>query len=229
MNNIFPSEIVLKRGSHELPSDGSCAMEVAVLASGFSWSKIRCAHDLPPCFSRVIGGYTIGLNDSMYNEERQKLLKYVTRMGGSADTPVVELNRLEYLVMNAAKPAAVSALMVSGLLREAERADATNTIAEFSTVALDCYRRGYNSLIGYDYIDYVLFNAGKSVDEHDIALRANYIAATIDYASYVAEIKLNKFDWQPYLDALEGALNIGKQADPIEVKNIERAVKVLVA
>lgn len=33
------------------------------------------------------------------------------------------------------------------------------------------------------------------------------------------------FDWQSYLDVLEGALNIGKQADSVQRENIEKQLK----
>ena len=141
MNNIFPSEIVLKRGSHELPSDGSCAMEVAVLAAGFGWHQIVGPFGLPLCFSRVLGSYVIRLNDTMPDYPRQKLMKYVERLGSTADTPEIELERTEYLAMNAAKPAAVCALMASEFFEHAEKIGAANTFTEFRDVMLGSYDR----------------------------------------------------------------------------------------
>lgn len=185
----FLTTISLKRGSHELPSEGSCAMEVAALAAGYEWRKVQSAADLPPCMSRVIGAYVIGLNDEMPDDERQKLLKYVTRMSGTRGTAAEEQARAEHLVMHAAKPAAVSALRSAGLNAEAENVAKATTLAGLEEAA----------------------HAARTA------------------ASVASRALGPQFSWQPYLDALEGALAIGPQSPEIETAEVQRRVAVLEA
>lgn len=90
----------LLAGSHEFPgpSGGTCINEAALVAAGFPYKSVQSAHDMPACFSRVISAFAIGLNDGFSNAERQRLIPFVTRLAGSADSREVEQKRAEYLV-----------------------------------------------------------------------------------------------------------------------------------
>ncbi len=210
MNDLpFPQSIKLKKGSHELPSEGSCAMEVAILAAGYAWEQVNSASDLPPCMSRVLGAYVIRLNDSMPDAQRQRLLSFVTRMSGTAGTPEVELKRAEYLVMNAAKPAAVFALRSAGLHDAALRVQSANTIEELGATSEAARAASW----------------AASEAASEAARAASWAAseaaswAAIWAASEAARVASEaaiEFDWDPYLEALEGALAIGPKAPPIE-------------
>src|SRR5215204_1576943 len=81
----------LKRGSHVFPGKdgGTCINEAAVVATGFEYRPITSAEQMPDCFSRPICRFAMTLNDQANDEERQRLLPYVTRLA-CADKPEVE-------------------------------------------------------------------------------------------------------------------------------------------
>jgi hypothetical protein len=88
----------LKRGSHYFPGPdgGTCINEAAIVAAGFKYRPISSAWDMPKCFSRPICELAMQLNDEAGDEERQRLLPYVTRLA-CADTPEIELLRATYI------------------------------------------------------------------------------------------------------------------------------------
>lgn len=90
----------LLHGSHEFPgpSGGTCINEAALVAAGFDYRSVGSASDMPACFSRPISQFAIRLNDSFSDTDRQRLIPFVTRLAGSADTPEIELRRVEYLI-----------------------------------------------------------------------------------------------------------------------------------
>jgi hypothetical protein len=77
----------LLAGSHDFPGKdgGTCINEAAALAAGYKYCRISKLGDCPPCFSWAIARYTITLNDSMNDEDRQKLLPFVARLAGTRD------------------------------------------------------------------------------------------------------------------------------------------------
>src|SRR5919205_491349 len=88
----------LKRGSHPFPGPdgGTCINEAALVAAGFEYRPIFGAWQMPHCFSRPICRLALQLNDMASDEERQRLLPYVTRLA-CADTPEVERKRSAYI------------------------------------------------------------------------------------------------------------------------------------
>jgi hypothetical protein len=88
----------LKAGSHPFPGPdgGTCINEAALVAAGFAYKPITHVRQMPRCFSRPICEYAMWLNDQASDEERQRLLPYVTRLA-CADTPEIEQKRAEYL------------------------------------------------------------------------------------------------------------------------------------
>ncbi len=89
----------LKVGSHLFPSKdgGTCINEAALVAAGFEYQPIPTVEDMPECFSRPICKYAMWLNDYANDQERQRLLPYVTRLA-CADTPKVERRRAAYIL-----------------------------------------------------------------------------------------------------------------------------------
>src|SRR4028118_2179305 len=81
----------LKRGSHYFPGKdgGTCINEAALVAAGFEYRRIDSVHQMPECFSRPICALAMSLNDFCTDEQRQRLLPYVTRLA-CADTPDIE-------------------------------------------------------------------------------------------------------------------------------------------
>jgi hypothetical protein len=88
----------LKEGSHPFPGKdgGTCINEAALVAAGFEYRPIRHAGEMPDCFSRPICALAMKLNDDACDEERQRLLPFVTRLA-CADTPDVECERETYI------------------------------------------------------------------------------------------------------------------------------------
>jgi hypothetical protein len=91
----------LLRGSHDFPGKdgGTCINEAAVVAAGFDYRRIGNVTQMPSCFSRPICEFAMFLNDQVSNEERQRLLPFVTRLA-CADTEEVEQQRQRYISSN---------------------------------------------------------------------------------------------------------------------------------
>lgn len=70
--------IKLDEGSHNSFEEGHCAMEVV------SWLAGQGFTDAPGCASRVLTKYTINLNDTWKEADRQRLVPLLPRMVGTA-------------------------------------------------------------------------------------------------------------------------------------------------
>jgi hypothetical protein len=88
----------LKKGSHRFPGPdgGTCINEAAVIAAGFPYQSVRQIETMPACFSRPICRLAMWLNDEATDEERQRLLPFVTRLA-CADTREVEQQRAAHI------------------------------------------------------------------------------------------------------------------------------------
>jgi hypothetical protein len=88
----------LKKGSHPFPgpNGGTCINEAALVAAGYPYRRINAVRQMPACFSRPICDYAMWLNDTFSDEDRQRLLPYVTRLA-CADTPEIEKKRTNYI------------------------------------------------------------------------------------------------------------------------------------
>jgi hypothetical protein len=88
----------LKAGSHRFPGrdGGTCINEAAVVAAGFEYMPVRSVAEMPDCFSRPICQLAMRLNDEADDDERQRLLPYVTRLA-CADDRDVERQRRAYI------------------------------------------------------------------------------------------------------------------------------------
>ncbi len=88
----------LKAGSHRFPGPdgGTCINEAALVAAGFDYKPICIVEQMPKCFSRPICRLAMRLNDMASDEERQRLLPYVTRLA-CADTKKIEKAREAYI------------------------------------------------------------------------------------------------------------------------------------
>jgi hypothetical protein len=88
----------LKVGSHTFPGKdgGTCINEAAIVAAGFDYQPVKSVDETPPCFSRPICRLAMRLNDEADDEQRQRLLPFVTRLA-CADTEGVERVRALYI------------------------------------------------------------------------------------------------------------------------------------
>jgi len=88
----------LQPGSHKFPGPdgGTCINEAAIVAAGFAYQPVRCIEEMPACFSRPICRLAMRLNDEATDEQRQRLLPFVTRLA-CADTEQVEWEREAFI------------------------------------------------------------------------------------------------------------------------------------
>jgi hypothetical protein len=72
--------IHLAKGYHRAKTPGEwCLMEAAAYIAGEPWS------DHPKCVSTVLTAYGMALNDSLDDDQRQKLIPFIPRMLGTAN------------------------------------------------------------------------------------------------------------------------------------------------
>lgn len=72
--------IHLAKGYHPIKTPGEwCLMEAAAYIAGEPWS------DHPKCVSTVLTAYGMALNDSLDDDQRQKLIPFIPRMLGTAN------------------------------------------------------------------------------------------------------------------------------------------------
>jgi len=88
----------LKPGSHTFPGQdgGTCINEAAIVAAGFAYQPVKSVDEMPACFSRPICRLAMRLNDEATDEQRQRLLPFVTRLA-CADTEQIERERALYI------------------------------------------------------------------------------------------------------------------------------------
>ncbi|MGU3538720.1 hypothetical protein [Methylobacterium sp. A54F] len=131
-------------GSHDFPGPdgGTCINEAAVVAAGLPYRAIRGSDDCPPCFSRPLAAYALGLNDAMPDAERPRLMAFVLRLSGSADTPEVEAARTAFLARESVRRILPPLLDRAGLAGHAARCEAAADLADAVSAAEAAAWRG---------------------------------------------------------------------------------------
>lgn len=126
----------LLKGSHEFPGPdgGTCINEAAIVAAGLPYRQISATEDCPPCFSRPLAAYALGLNDAMPDGERARLMAFVLRLSGSADRPEIEAKRMEFLAIQSVRRILPPLLDRAGLPALAARCEAVED-AEAAKIA----------------------------------------------------------------------------------------------
>ena len=88
--------LTLKKGNHRSPDEGMCVMEAVAMLDGGKFT------DTPKCASPVIGAFLRNWNDSLPDDQRQELKRYIIPLVGSAGTAAQEEQRswmaLDWLV-----------------------------------------------------------------------------------------------------------------------------------
>ena len=134
-NHILNWELL--SGSHNFPGPdgGTCINEAAIVAAGFKYKIVKSADDCPPCFSKVISSYLIGLNDSMPHDLRQELLMpFVVRLSGTADSADIEEIRIQYIITEIVKKILPNVLNKVGLFHVANSCAMIKDFKEASTI-----------------------------------------------------------------------------------------------
>ncbi len=120
----------LLRGSHEFPGPdgGTCINEAAIVAAGYPYRSVQSIDDCPTSFSRPMALFAMCLNDALDDDLRQELLmRFVTRLAGSADAPRIELERAQFLMTRIATDILAPALARAGLDELADRCRSITT------------------------------------------------------------------------------------------------------
>jgi hypothetical protein len=213
----------LLRGSHEYPgpSGGTCINEAAIVVAGLPYKSVSSPADLPPCFSRVIGAYLVAINDSMSDGARQRLIEFAPRLSGSADTPEVEQQRLEYIVVETVRRIVSMAMEAAALGDHASKCRAVTTFDEARLVAADAA----NAANAADAADAAYAaNGAKAANAAASAYAANAAkAANGAKAAYAADAAIDDH----CIEIVRGSLAIGNQAASIETALIvSRAAKI---
>lgn len=122
----------LLSGSHPFPGPdgGTCINEAALVAAGLPYRAIRSSDECPPCFSRPLSAYALGLNDAMPDGERHRLMAFVLRLSGSADTKAVEAERTAFLALASIRTLLPPLLERAGFADLAERCAAAQDLDE---------------------------------------------------------------------------------------------------
>jgi len=177
-NHILNWELL--SGSHNFPGPdgGTCINEAAIVAAGFKYKIVKSADDCPPCFSKVISSYLIGLNDSMPHDLRQELLMpFVVRLSGTADSADIEEIRIQYIITEIVKKILPNVLNKVGLFHVANSCAMIKDFKEASTIthaAAHAARAAYAVAARADAV-YAAGAAARAAD-----------AARTAYAAYAA-------------------------------------------
>ena len=138
----------LLAGSHPFPGPdgGTCINEAAIVAAGLPYRTIRSSADCPPCFSRPIAAYALGLNDAMPDEARPQLMAFVLRLSGSADAPEIEAARTQCLALESVRRILAPLCTLAGMTGEARAcADAADLPAALAAAQAAAWAGGARS------------------------------------------------------------------------------------
>jgi hypothetical protein len=181
----------LKRGKHNDPRDGLCAMEMVAFME-------RLEHtDSPACTCPVISAYARGLNDLLPDEHRNKLLPYLSRLVGTV-APEFESARAEYLAWAAITIFAPAALHAVGLNE--------STFDKAKGLAAAAANAARNAA-------YAAGSAANAANAADAAANAAYAAGYAAYAANAADAAANaNAIFAECFRVLDGLLAIGPQS-----------------
>lgn len=220
----------LQKGSHEFPGPdgGTCINEAALVAAGFEYRAINSAANMPECFCHVISQYTLSLNDSLPDDQRQKLIPYVLRLVGTADSPDVENERAKYLAMQAATVFAAQALDAAGLHEYAATCRAAKTLSEAYAAASTAAQLSAVSSVALSAVKAALAARGAGTLKEERMAAASAALSAVSVAKISAKVvAVSATVWNDALAALDGVLAIGRQAEPIDpplaLERLERA------
>jgi len=222
----------LLSGSHEFPGPdgGTCVNEAAVVAAGFEYREIRSADDCPECFSRPIAAFAIKLNDTMPDKLRQELLlPFVFRLAGSRDTPEIEKDRLEYMVLGICRE--VISILLRGWKEDlAEQFSSVKTLKDANLGALDlahdlahAHTRARARALAHALAHTRAYARDLALARAHALDLARALALDLDLArAHALDLAHDlDLDLAPiYIAAvrvLDGALRIGKQAESLDL------------
>jgi hypothetical protein len=237
----------LLKGSHGFPGPdgGTCINEAAIVAAGFKYHKVDRAEDCPPCFSRVIAGYAIRLNDRMPDDLRQELLMpFVVRLAGTADTREKEIERAAHIAVQTIKRILPISLRAIGLddhakqcagaesleaakaaAKAAKAAKAAADAADAAAAAAAAANAAYAADAAADAAAYAA--DGAAIAAADAADAAGYAADAAANAANAAANAAKKEIFTIATAILDQAIRLGNQAAPIETAIVIGRMKAI--
>ena len=207
----------LLRGSHEFPGPhgGTCINEAAIVAAGYPYRPVYCVKDMPAAFSRPIAMLALCLNDTLEDELRQQLLMpFVTRLGGTADTPKIEMMRAEFMLQRTVAEIMAPALARAGYVELAERSRSVSTPMELVEIAR-CLRNCGSSTLHQSLLS-AFEHAGDAAAQWRSGLPTEVVFCTFSAMREIASLDGDRLADTVYRCAvaiLDAALEIGNQAE----------------
>lgn len=230
----------LLSGSHEFPGPegGTCINEAAVVASGFDYREVQSVDDLPECFSRILGGLALTINDEMgedekANERRTRLLSpFITRLAGSKDTEQVEEQRLNVFVNTLYHDILESVMNYDHCepaLRHARTILDLKNIASLLVVELWNKAPLMNNEDVSDLARALLAYNDRGYEGNYSSATAQVIHSLINIGGAVTNLKGREVEdyWARVVDYLRQAFELGNQATPVDVEAVVERVKTI--
>lgn len=238
------TSLILKVGSHDLPSEGTCLVEAAIFAAGFKYRSVSGICNLPDCFCPVISSYAIALNDILDDVPRQRLIPFIPRlMDSRPTTALIALKRAEIFVRAAAKYAAPRALRVIGLHARADALERGSTMTEIGVALADANRalrysppRRFGQDHDVDVALHYLTNAililkkgfGEPTPDLTFFAAVRVAEPVLRTATATANLRaFSPFDWGPFIEAMDDALKIGERPTPVSPVLAEKLAELV--
>jgi hypothetical protein len=223
----------LLSGSHDFPGPdgGTCINEAAIIAAGFEYKSVQSVNDCPPCFSNPLSTYLIGLNDRMPDDERQRLMRFVTRLSGSADTPEVEQQRAELIALRTIQRILPPVLIKAGLLDHAKacaEAPDLKTAAQAAAATKAKAKFAAEAARAAAAAEWMAEAAEWAAAAEAAAWAAEAAARVAEAATWVASwVAMEANIWSIAIEIAEEAFAIGNQATTTDTALvIERLDKI---
>jgi hypothetical protein len=207
----------LLRGSHEFPGPdgGTCINEAAIVAAGYPYRAVYCVKDMPAGFSRPIAMLALCLNDTLEDELRQELLvPFVPRLGGTADTPAIEMLRAELMLKRTVAEMMAPALARAGFGALADRCRALGSPVQLVEIAR-CLRNADGAARHASLVSAVE-HAADAGRQWLSGLPTEVVFCTFSAMRELASIDNDRFVEAVYRRAaaiLDAALDIGNRAE----------------
>jgi len=202
----------LRRGPTDHPRNGACLYDAA------NWIVYGEIGDDPPCACPVIRAYAIRLNDTLPDDQRQRLKPFILRVVGNRD-PESEAARAEYLVRQAVDVIVPMALEAAVLTKRATSPLTVLCGGASEGVALAVISAARATAARGDAAEAAV-GGGRWFDAAAHAGRA--VEAALDAAVLDCTARNRVYD--AAIEALDGALRTGRQADPFDDGAVRRAV-----
>ena len=191
----------LCQGSTDHPRNGACLYDAA------NWIIYGTVGDDPPSACPVIRAFAFRLNDMLPDDERQRLRMFILRVIDNRD-PAREPDRAKYLVERVADEIVPMARKAARQAKNKDRDAGTFAKAAADQIAAAKAARAKA--------------AGGDADWQDVA---DYVANAVEAATKaVSNKRTRKRVYDAAIEILDGALKIGKRADPFDEDAVLRAV-----